>query len=451
MGAWVALAVAIALVHGLGIVFLIAGAPLSACRRGLMRWYLLVLAPTAAINLAGQPCPLTVWEKHFWRLAGETPYRGGFVSRYFVEPFHPPGLRAGDETVLLIAVVVWCLLWLLYAAVRRLRLRSGPIPRSTAGTAPAESTTTTSADAVSTGDTSAPSDPPGAETTGTPADPVPDDASSAATGLLVDESTADGRTTTTWRMDDPMATYVAAIYVGDFERVDRGRPDAAGPLLRDYVPGGAAPEVGEALTVTSEVIAFIEEILGPYPFEAYGTLVLPFDLGFALENQTLPVHGLDILSAEIIAHEAAHQWVGNSVALERWDDIWLNEGFATYLHLMFAAEHYGFDFHTEMRRLHRQLPSSPGTPPKGITLEQLVGPSVYFRGAMTLHALRLHAGDETFSAILRAHDERSAGGTTDTEEYLGIVDEFAGSEAVDLVESWLHDETVPDLPEPQVG
>lgn len=124
-----ALAVAIALVHGLGIVSLIAGAPPAARRPRLMKWYLLVLAPTAVINLAGQPCPLTVWEKDFWRLAGETPYRGGFVSHYFVEPFHAAGLRPGDETVLLIAVATWCLLWLLYAAVRHLRLRSGSTPR----------------------------------------------------------------------------------------------------------------------------------------------------------------------------------------------------------------------------------------------------------------------------------------------------------------------------------
>lgn len=124
------LAIAVALAHGLGIVFLVVGAPLAARRARVMRWYLLVLAPTAAINLAGRPCPLTVWEKHFWRLAGETPYRGGFVSRYFVEPFHSPGLRPGDETVLLAAVVAWCALWLLYAATRRLRLRNGSPPAS---------------------------------------------------------------------------------------------------------------------------------------------------------------------------------------------------------------------------------------------------------------------------------------------------------------------------------
>ena len=114
---------------------------------------------------------------------------------------------------------------------------------------------------------------------------------------------------------------------------------------------------------------------------------------------------------------------------------------------MFDVEYHGGDFDAAMQRLHTQLPFFAATPPKRIGIEQLFGPSVYLRGAMTLHALRLHAGDETFFEILRAHYERSAGGTTNTEEFLGIVDEFAGSEAVDLVESWLYDETVPDLPE----
>ena len=276
---------------------------------------------------------------------------------------------------------------------------------------------------------------------------VPASATAAFTGLLVDETTADGRTTTTWRMDDPMATYLAAVYVGDFERVEGGRLEPDGPLLRDYVPRDAPPEVAEALAVTAEALRFLAELLGPYPFDAYGTLVLPFPLGLALENQTLSVHGPGVLDPGIIAHEAAHQWLGNSVALEDWSDIWLNEGFATYLHLMFDAAHHGRDFDEDMQRLHTQLPFVAAEPPKRIGIEQLFGPSVYLRGAMTLHALRLHTGDETFFEILRTHYERSAGGTTNTDEFLGIVDEFAGTEAVELVESWLYDETVPELPE----
>ena len=275
---------------------------------------------------------------------------------------------------------------------------------------------------------------------------VPEGLTAASNGLLVAESTSGGHTTFTWRMDDPMSPYLAAVYIGDFERIDYGPLDDGGPLIRDYVHRDSPPEVAQALTVTSDAIRFIEDLLGPYPFDAYGTIVMPFQLGYALENQTLSLHGAYSISPGIIAHEAAHQWLGNSVALEDWSDIWLNEGFATYLHLMFEAEHNGGDFNAVMQQLHTQVPFVAAVPPKRIAVEELFDASVYLRGAMTLHALRQHAGDDAFFAILRAHYERSAHGTTSTDEFLALVDELAGAEAVALVESWLYDETVPALP-----
>ena len=272
---------------------------------------------------------------------------------------------------------------------------------------------------------------------------VPEGITAASNGLLIDETTTDGRTTYTWRMDDPMATYLAAVYIGEFERIDHGPLYPDGPVIRDYVHSTAAPEIAEALAVTPDVIAFLEDLLGPYPFDAYGTIVMPFTLGFALENQTLPVHGQASIGPGIIAHEAAHQWLGNSVTLEDWSDIWLNEGFATYLHLMFEAGQFGADFDDTMAAIYAQLIAVEEIPPKGIEVEDLLGLTVYFRGAVTLHALRRHAGDEIFFEILRTHYDRSAGGTTNTEEFLGLVEEFAGPDAVDVVESWLFDETVP--------
>lgn len=115
MGPWI-LAITMALLHGLLTVFLVAGAPLAARRPRLMRWYLAMLAPTAAVNILGWPCPLTVWEKDFWRLADQTPYRGGFISHYFVEPFYSPGLGPGGDTALLVAMVLWCTPWLIVSA-----------------------------------------------------------------------------------------------------------------------------------------------------------------------------------------------------------------------------------------------------------------------------------------------------------------------------------------------
>ena len=275
---------------------------------------------------------------------------------------------------------------------------------------------------------------------------VPEGVTAASNGLLVDETTTGGKTTYTWRMDDPMATYLAAIYIGDFERIDHGPLYDGGPIIRDYLPRDAPAEVAQALSVTPDVIAFLEERLGPYPFDAYGTIVMPFPLGLALENQTLSIHGPATIGPGIIAHEAAHQWLGNSVSPDDWSEIWVNEGFATYLHLMFEAEHFGVDFNDTWTDVHTWLSDNGIGPPKGIEIEDLFGATVYYRGAATLHALRLHAGDDTFYEILRTHYDRSAGGTTNTAEFLGIVEEFAGSEAVDLVESWLYDETVPEFP-----
>ena len=272
---------------------------------------------------------------------------------------------------------------------------------------------------------------------------VPEGLTAASNGLLVDETTAGGRTTFTWRMDDPMASYLAAVYIGDFERVDHGPLYEGGPILRDYVTRDAPPEVKLALEVTPEVIEFMEELLGPYPFDAYGTIVMPFFLGFALENQTLPVHGLATIGPGIIAHEVAYQWLGNSVTLDDWSENWLNGGFTTYLHTMFEAEYYESDFDDEMAILYGQVVAAEEPPPMGIGVENLFASTVYFRGAVTLHALRRHVGDETFFEIMRAHYDRSAGGNTNTAEFLALVDEFSGPSAVDIVESWLFDETIP--------
>ena len=124
------LAVVMALAHGALAVFLIVGAPFAARRLRLMKWYLVMLVPTAVVNLGRFPCPLTVWEKDLWRLADETPYQGGFISHYFVEPFHSGGLGPTGEDALLVSVVVWCLGWLAFSAVWHLRQRARAAPPS---------------------------------------------------------------------------------------------------------------------------------------------------------------------------------------------------------------------------------------------------------------------------------------------------------------------------------
>lgn len=274
---------------------------------------------------------------------------------------------------------------------------------------------------------------------------VPETSEAAATGIRGTTSTADGKTTSTWAMDDPMATYLAAVYVGDFQR---NEPQSSGSAsIRNYIHRNAPEATAAKLEVTAGAIAFIEERVGTYPFGAYGTIVVPFNLGFALENQSLSIHPYNFIEPWVIAHEAAHQWFGNSTSLDDWSDIWLNEGPATYMDRMYESDRQGTDLNDDMKLLRRRVAQANAPAPKRITISQMFHlHGVYNRGALTLHALRLQTGDDNFFSILQTHYARTSGAGTSTQTFLDIVQELAGAEAVTLVRSWLYDTTVPALP-----
>ncbi len=167
--------------------------------------------------------------------------------------------------------------------------------------------------------------------------------SSRRTVLLTDTVDNGATTTYVWEEDHPMASYLVTVGIDDFTVQTAEGPD--GLLIRNYFPPEIAEEAASAFAPTADMIAFFSDLIAPYPFEAYGVVVADVDLPFSLETQTMTLFartwlmfgsGLD----EVIAHELAHQWFGDSVSLSRWGDIWLNEGFATYLSWLWF-EHQG--------------------------------------------------------------------------------------------------------------
>lgn len=275
---------------------------------------------------------------------------------------------------------------------------------------------------------------------------VPEEYQIAATGRFDGGVVFGGTRDETWVMQDEMAPYLAAVYIGDFERHEQR--SRSGVLIRDFVPrsftDAQRDETLEALSITPRAIQFFEGLLGPYPFDAYGTFVLPFRLGFALENQSLSLHSTGTLSPKIIAHELAHQWFGNSVTLDDWSETWLHEGFAHYLSLVYLSEVHGEDFDALMARELEAAKASGAGPPANVSVEQLFDfDVVYRRGALALHALHRFLGDDAFFGLLRSHHDRAAGGNTSTEEFLELVELVGGTRSVEVLTPWLYDPQMP--------
>ncbi len=196
-----------------------------------------------------------------------------------------------------------------------------------------------------------------------------------------------------------------------------------------------------------EIISFLSGFFGRYPFSAGGGIVDDLQgLGFALENQTRPIYSRDFFSDPIgaqfvVVHELAHQWIGDNVRLARWQDIWLNEGFATYAEWLwgeregFGTAQDNFDFYTSA------IPDDD--PFWTVTIgdpgpDLLFDGSVYVRGALTLQALRLTVGDGDFFKILRTWAKRQAGNAVVTAQFIELAEKISGQDLDALFDTWLY-------------
>lgn len=257
----------------------------------------------------------------------------------------------------------------------------------------------------------------------------------------------------TWEFhpSTPMAPYLATLVIGDYTVVDGGR-SASGVPVRNVFPSNRVEEMTARFADQPAMIDALEEWFGPYPHEVYGAAVAAnLRIDTALEAQTLSLFATDIAEPPdfdplIVVHELAHQWFGDSVSLRDWRDVWLNEGFASYAEILWR-ESTG----STAERIDDYLGRLPGRfgadldlPPGDPGPNRIFSPSVYKRGAMTLHALRLEVGDEDFREILTTYATEFQHANASTEEFIAIAERIAGRQLDDLFERWLY---TPELPE----
>jgi aminopeptidase N len=279
-----------------------------------------------------------------------------------------------------------------------------------------------------------------------------------ASGVLVDTQVQGTDQIFVWEMRQPLASYLAAVSVDEYVLSESVAPN--GVRIRDYFAAELAEEAEAAFARTGEVLAYFAELFGPYPFEEYGVVVPSVNTGAAMENQSLSLVGRDLLETSIsnpttgvvfLTHELAHQWFGNSVTVARWQDIWLNEGFATYASWLWLEHDRGpAVLATMVNNSLQDLEGAVLEPPADPGLDEMFGATTYVRGALTLHALRLTVGDDVFFGLLREWTARYRYGNADTEDFIALAKELAGNVAPEtldgLFEAWLYEDDLPELP-----
>jgi len=278
---------------------------------------------------------------------------------------------------------------------------------------------------------------------------VPSGFTGAANGELLEIVEDDTASTYHWSMDAPMAPYLATVIIGEGWQIveDPQATEDADMPIRNVLPPDLVDNMPIALDQTGEMINVLETAFGPYPFDRYGIAVVD---GFqhALENQTLSVFGRAMVDAPFFeyvhVHEIAHQWFGNSVSVAQWEDIWLNEGFATFSELLWVEHLYGAGAYrkeganrTQAARVAGYGP--PASPPPG----ELFNASVYQRGDLVLVALRDEIGDDSFFETLRMYAERYANGNATTDDFIATAEEVSNKNLDSLFATWLYGEELP--------
>lgn len=271
---------------------------------------------------------------------------------------------------------------------------------------------------------------------------VPSDVGVVANGSLVSRAVSGDTTTFVWDAPEPMAPYLATVNIGKWDV--RTWTTGSGIPVYDAVDPDLGTSADAPLARQGVILDVLASRLGPYPFSTVGGIVDDEpDLVFALETQTRPIYPRYVaeFGDHLVVHELAHQWFGNHVGLSQWRDVWLSEGFATYVNWLYNEIRGSTTAQQSFDGIYRSTPS-------GDPFWQLVvadpGPAnlfhdaVYDRGAMALQALRNEVGNRTFFFILRSWIQQYGGATGSTEDFIALAESLARRDLGPLFDAWVY-------------
>jgi aminopeptidase N len=265
---------------------------------------------------------------------------------------------------------------------------------------------------------------------------------------------ADGTKTWDWKQTEPLSTYLISVVAGEFvEKKDAWR----GMPVEYVVPKGQESKIDTTFERTKKMLDAFSDRLGVrYPWAKYAqTSVDEFVVG-GMENTsatTLTARALvnPALAAETLqgadsldSHELAHQWFGDLVTCRDWADIWLNEGFATYMEHYWTEEGFGkddaeYEFWTDSNRWAAQKRLFPNPIVSyDITNGMENGGNIYGKGGLVLRMLREKLGDDAFFHALHHYLDTNRGQNAVTADLIKAIEQDTSVSVDEFFRQWVY-------------
>ena len=280
---------------------------------------------------------------------------------------------------------------------------------------------------------------------------APDGWAGVTGGTFQGRTEAGGNGVYRWHQQNPVSTYLVAFAVDRFQQ-----DSATGPhgivLTYWYLPADA--EAAHRLTAqVPEIISFLEQRFGPYPFPTAGVLFRPERVG--METQTMiTLSSRD--GAPDLLHEFAHQWFGDAVTPTTWSGLWLNEGFAMYAQFLWQAAHppgglkpMTIDTLLQADVLpHDQALRTGDGPPGHYLPTHFASTNVYYCPALMLNGIRTSLGDAAFYRLLTDWVHQHQGTNQDRSAFVAFLNAETGRDFSTYVDAWLDSATTPTIQPP---
>lgn len=276
-----------------------------------------------------------------------------------------------------------------------------------------------------------------------------------ANGVLKEETNeANGMKLTHWKEDTPISTKVMVIGVADFAVQLSGVVNNCIPVYSWVYPENKDKGFHD-YAMALDILPFFIKNVGPYGYKKLANVQSKTMFG-GLENANTIFYAESSVkgdrSAEsLVTHEIAHQWFGNMATEKTFAHLWLSEGFATYMTILYFESKYGKDTATKMLLKDREevidfaASSNRSVVDTTKNYMELLNPNSYQKGGWVLHMLRRQLGDDIFWKSIRSYYEQYGGKTADTDDLRRVFEKVSGKNLETFFKQWLYTPGIPKL------